>query len=203
MTGIDCSLFFQCGWVCLCACTCLQVYLCECVSPCLNLCVSLCVCVDGFGHVSIGLCVCRGAARNFGLHEKICFSIFWGACGPNVSPLYGAPVCVCILACMCCGIMIGWTTKQGVGQCFTTGQSRRKCVQTKKPVYSTTKTSISGSKQIIFKQNRGFIKLLLIWILPTIYARSKFLGIDLRLSQVRSPLLGVCVHSFVLSLSHT
>ena len=65
-----------------------------------------------------------------------------------------------------------------------------------------TNKSLSGSKSYTFKANKGSIKLLLTCLLPTVVVKVPVLPTP-SLCHVRGLMPGVCVHSFVLFLSHS
>src|SRR4029434_9652016 len=60
-----------------------------------------------------------------GLSERV-----WGCvCG-------GGFVCVCVCVCVCCGIMRGFTTELGVGQCVINRTEPAKVLSNEDQVYS-------------------------------------------------------------------
>ena len=70
-----------------------------------------------------------------------------------------------------CGIMRGFTTELGVGQCVINRTEQAKVLSNEESgLFTNTKYFRKQNNKGLQRQNIGFIKLLLTYILPTVVA---------------------------------
>ena len=79
--------------------------------------------------------------------------VCWGA-------VFG--VCSGVCVCVCCGIMRGFTTELGVGQCVINRTEQAKVLSNEESgLFTNTKYFRKQNNKVLQRQNIGFIKLLL------------------------------------------